>query len=237
MAYKTGVDNHLTHLFFAYNEVVDIDHENSDVLLLDCTYRTNRFNLPLLHIVGLSRMNITIHVAQVFMSGETGEDFAWTLQELKELITRHGVATLLVIFCDCDLALLKALEYAFPAVSVLMCAWHITKDVETHARRHGLPRELDQEASTPRKPKWRESAEHRQFCDAFDRLVRSNTVKDYEFRRPELHALCSKEAAYVDDGWLDIWLTRMVQCCTSRVTHFGVQSTSRVEGYHSALKR
>ncbi|DAZ95826.1 TPA: hypothetical protein N0F65_008545 [Lagenidium giganteum] len=78
---------------------------------------------------------------------------------------------------------------------------------------------------------------HRQFCDAFHHLTRSNTEAEYEARRDRLHELCPQEARYIDEIWLDIWKRRLVRCWTSQILTFGVQSTSRVEDYHAGLKK
>lgn len=62
-----------------------IYQENDDGVLLVWIYRTNRFNMPLLNIVGVTRMTTTIHIAQGFMTGETASDYEWALQQLVSL--------------------------------------------------------------------------------------------------------------------------------------------------------
>jgi hypothetical protein len=51
-AIKVDDDNRVSHLFIAYPESIKLALRNQDVVLADCTYSTNRFNVPLLHIVG-----------------------------------------------------------------------------------------------------------------------------------------------------------------------------------------
>ena len=69
--------HHVTHLFFANEDALAIFKSNYDVIIMDCTYRTNRFNMPLLGIVGVTGMNTTIHVAQAFLHGETKRDYVY----------------------------------------------------------------------------------------------------------------------------------------------------------------
>ncbi|KAF4040635.1 MULE transposase domain-containing protein [Phytophthora infestans] len=135
--------------------VVAIYRENPDILLLDCTYPTKRFNLPLLTIVGITAANATIRAAQVFMSGEKSEDYAWELQQLKNLMVRHEVAFPRVFFCDRDLALLNSLESVFSVGPVLLCLRYVTKAVEAHVRSHGIPRVFDLKVSKHRNPTWK----------------------------------------------------------------------------------
>lgn len=58
-----------------------------DVLLMGCTYKTNRFGMTLLNIVGVTGMNTTIHVAHAFLKGETQANFEWALATLREIWT------------------------------------------------------------------------------------------------------------------------------------------------------
>jgi len=60
VAYKLDDSRGVTPLFFAHVEAVDIYTANFDVVLMDCDYRANRFNTPLLNIVGVTGMNTTI---------------------------------------------------------------------------------------------------------------------------------------------------------------------------------
>ncbi len=58
-------------------------------LLLDCTYRINRYKMPLLNIVGCTGMNTTIQLALVFLCSETENDYIWALTGLREML-REG---------------------------------------------------------------------------------------------------------------------------------------------------
>ncbi|CAG8840789.1 13027_t:CDS:2, partial [Racocetra persica] len=49
--YQCNADGHITHLFFAHHKSIELMHTYSSVLLMDCTYKTNKFKLPLLNIV------------------------------------------------------------------------------------------------------------------------------------------------------------------------------------------
>lgn len=91
MSYQYNENHHLTHLFFARHDAIDIYRNNYDVVLMIYTYRTNRFNMPLFNIVGVTGMNTTIHIAQVFLSGEEERDYQWALRQLKQLLSEHDI--------------------------------------------------------------------------------------------------------------------------------------------------
>jgi hypothetical protein len=50
---KPDEDNHTHYLFIVHPESLKLAHENPDIAITDCTYQTNKFNLPLLHMIGI----------------------------------------------------------------------------------------------------------------------------------------------------------------------------------------
>lgn len=74
--YQTIIEFHkLTHLFFTEESTVDMLKNNSEVLLMDCTYKINKFKLPLLVIVGQIFMGSTFYAGFVFISKEQELDY------------------------------------------------------------------------------------------------------------------------------------------------------------------
>ncbi|KAE9030228.1 hypothetical protein PR003_g5857 [Phytophthora rubi] len=141
-----------------------------------------------------------------------------------------------VFFSDAELALINALEATFPGIPHLLCLWHVVKIVETHTRRNTFRQVRDDEASTSTGVKWKDSEAHRNFCDAFLRVIRSTSEKEFKFIRRELHMLSHVEASYIDDVWFSLWKRRLVRNWTNGVVHFGLQATSRVDGYDATMK-
>ena len=45
-------ENRTRHLFIAYPESIQLAQANQDVVLVDNTYKTNKFDMPLLHLIG-----------------------------------------------------------------------------------------------------------------------------------------------------------------------------------------
>ena len=45
-------DRFTRHLFIALPESIRLAHQNQDIILVDNTYKTNKFEMPLLHMVG-----------------------------------------------------------------------------------------------------------------------------------------------------------------------------------------
>lgn len=60
-------DNRLTALFFAHPDSVAYLQCNPDVLLLDCTYKTNKHKMPLLDMVGVDACERSFCIAFAFL--------------------------------------------------------------------------------------------------------------------------------------------------------------------------
>lgn len=56
------------------------------VLIMDCTFKTNKYALPLLEIVGVTSTELTFPVAFAYLSHERYDDYTWVLQSLRDLM-------------------------------------------------------------------------------------------------------------------------------------------------------
>ena len=83
--YQLDQDDHITLLFFAHPESLILLKQYPEVLLMDCTYKTNRFRMPLLDILSCTGLNHTFFATFVFLSGETEEHYSSALKIL------HGI--------------------------------------------------------------------------------------------------------------------------------------------------
>ena len=126
----------LEHMFFARKSSQELLKINHEVLILDATYKTNRYRLPLLIVTGVTALNTSFYAAFAFMSSETTEDYLWVIKQLGELYKQLQIPDLCVLLTDCQLALIKACWTVFPEADTLLCIWHIDKNVETHCRKY-----------------------------------------------------------------------------------------------------
>jgi hypothetical protein len=51
-----------------------------EVLLLDCTYKTNKYSMPLLDMIGIDAIGRSFCIAFIFLSDESEEDYMWALE-------------------------------------------------------------------------------------------------------------------------------------------------------------
>jgi MULE transposase domain len=60
-------------------------NENPDIL---CTYKTNKFGMPLLDILGVDGLDQGFTVGVVFLNGETEEDYGRSIVSARDLAFR-----------------------------------------------------------------------------------------------------------------------------------------------------
>ncbi|CAG8477335.1 10462_t:CDS:2 [Scutellospora calospora] len=102
----------VVYLFFAHKESVNFTCQYSSVLLMDCTYRTNKFKMPLLNVVGITSLNTTFYSCFVFMKSEDEEDYMWALTHIIHLF--EGISKPGIIVTDRELSLMNAFKPKFP---------------------------------------------------------------------------------------------------------------------------
>jgi hypothetical protein len=108
----------LTQFAFISTKAVQLTRRFGMVLTMDCTYKTNRFKMPLLHIASFACTRATFTSAIAFLSAETIEDYEWALNTYKGFM---GNYLLLAIVTDRKLALMRATKIAFPIAHKMLC--------------------------------------------------------------------------------------------------------------------
>ena len=73
---KPDEDNRTCYVFIVHPKSLKLTYENPNIAITDCTYQTNKFNLPLLHMIGTYLINWTFQYFQkVFSVFELGANF------------------------------------------------------------------------------------------------------------------------------------------------------------------
>src|SRR3954452_19142819 len=192
---------------------------------MDCTYKTNRFHMPLLDILGSTGLNRTFFAAFIFLSSEKEEDYSYALKILQEVMNVQEIAFPDVIVTDKDRGLMNAISCVFPQSHNLLCGWHINKNVLAYSRELKIHKGNKEEDS---------------FMSQWRTLVSSSSVDEYEKRWVEFQKEWRSSPAllkYLSRTWLDEHKEWFVFCWADRYLHFGHRETSRAEGAHSVIKR
>lgn len=112
------------------------------VISMDCTYKTNRYGLPLLDIVGSASTGQTCYIAFAFFQDEKEDNYEVILRCLAEVYDSLNLAYPCTILADKERALVKAIKTVFPHTKTISCIWHI----EMNLLKKAHPRLSDQVA-------------------------------------------------------------------------------------------
>jgi len=66
-AHKEDDRDRVKYLFFAHPESLKYFQKNPNILLIDCTYKTNKFKMPFLHAVGVSNTGQNFKLCYCFL--------------------------------------------------------------------------------------------------------------------------------------------------------------------------
>ncbi|KAH1098688.1 hypothetical protein J1N35_015609 [Gossypium stocksii] len=95
-------------------------------------YKTNKYDLPFVQIVGVTSTNKIFSIAFAFIINEKEENYNWALTCLK--LTLKECMYPRVIVTDRELALMNACQQVFLNATRLLYRWHITENIKKHCR-------------------------------------------------------------------------------------------------------
>lgn len=104
----------VTAVLFAHPTSLEYLKLYPEVLILDCTHKTNKYRRPLLNAIGVDACQRSFCIAFAFFSGEEEEDYNWALTRLRSIYHVAGAALHSVILTDCCLACMNAVSSSLP---------------------------------------------------------------------------------------------------------------------------
>ncbi|XP_012828824.1 PREDICTED: protein FAR1-RELATED SEQUENCE 5-like [Erythranthe guttata] len=78
--HRSNEDGEVTDLFWSNPTCLALGRSFPYVLLMDCTYKTNRY--PLLEMVGVTSTNKTFSISFAYLQCEKADNYEWTLRTL-----------------------------------------------------------------------------------------------------------------------------------------------------------
>lgn len=267
--FKHELDNqgHLTILFGIHRTCVEMLRRHPWVLSMDCTYKTNRYGLPLLDIVSLAPTGQTCFIAFTFVKDEKQGTYETVLECLAEVYRGLNLQYPRTILTDKEHALINAINTVFPETKTISCIWHISmnllkkarpllSDQLAIARRDGisLPSELGFELdistpiSTPTTKQLQDELRKmvdngwKKMLQRWNQVVYA-TSEDVlnqrwaEFQDQYKDPIFQPVLQYIQSEWLDDCPEQFLHLYTSHYLHLGETATSRTEGAHWLLKK
>ncbi|KAI7946300.1 hypothetical protein MJO29_010827 [Puccinia striiformis f. sp. tritici] len=226
----------IQNLFFAHPGSVHLARIYHHVALLDATYKTNRYQLPLLHVVGQTATNKSFSIGFCFLMYENDEGYLWAVENLRKLVWKAERIPP-VFITDRETALRKALSIVFPKSLAHLCGWHLNKNIVTNCKKHFPAAEKKSKSKSkavadPTKDPWL------LFWKYWISTSLSKSPDIYEKNLSELKQHLSKRPAvlkYLETSILPV-KEHFIPAWASLVPHLRNLCTSRVESGHSFIK-
>lgn len=213
---KVDVENHLTHLFFAFPDAIRMTRLYHSILVIDSTYKTNKYRMPMIHAVGVSSTYQTFTSFICFTKSETTDDYNWAMETAQFLF---GGLHVEVIMTDNDLALMNAIRVNFPESHNLLCNWHIWKNIMAKHR-----------GSFASKEEWDV------WENSWKKVIQQATSEGFNEAWSALISISPPElVCYVERQWIP-HKERFATPWTNNYRHLGHSTSSRAEGAHAKVK-
>lgn len=226
---KKEKEGYLHHLFFTHKDSATKVMQCPEVLIVDATYKTNVYKMPLINCVGVdnignSKSLHTFQIGMAWVSNEVEETYTWFLEQLKMVIYDITNTYPEVIMTDKDLALRSAADKVFPGAKKMLCIWHmLAQNLRTSTQKYFDSKD-DYDNFAAAVKSYAYATTDALVTEAFDKIT--ITTKK------------SKNASKIME-YLDTWKSDRscwMQLYTQHYPHMGIHSTQRGEGSHSALK-
>ena len=155
--YKTKENGTLCGLFFCHKSSAKLVDSFNNVFIMDCTYKTNRYGMPLLNIVGITSTYQSFNAGFAFLSAETEYEYVWALTEFAK------IAQPKVIITDREMSLMNAIRIVYPTCANLLCVWHINKNILANTKDNS----------------WNIDEEFERFMKEWNQCIRSRTIDSF----------------------------------------------------------
>lgn len=201
-----------------------------DILFIDCTYKTNKYNMSLCIFNGITACNKSFYIGFAFLRYEDNDSYHWMLSRIHELYTHIGQEEgPQVILTDNEDALIASLKEVMPSSHHMLCIWHINKIIMARAIKY-----------------FPDPEQLKDWMSLWYKVCQAPTLHEYEQAKVELQIRDPPKVAehgkslyeYIDEEYLANG-NNQKHCYywTNRITHFNKRVTSTAEGGHANIKR
>ncbi|GAU21453.1 hypothetical protein TSUD_32840 [Trifolium subterraneum] len=103
-----GQSKTIQDFFWAHQESVKLFNTFPTVLMMDSTYKTNKYKMPLFEIVGVTSTEDSFDVDFAFIANEKEDNFIWALETCKSLLKSKDTFPKVIVI-DMDKSLMNAI--------------------------------------------------------------------------------------------------------------------------------
>jgi hypothetical protein len=214
----------VSDIFFSHPESIKLFNLFPTVLVMDSTYKTNKYRLPLLEFVGTTSTEQTFSIGFTLFSAEKESNFVWVLERYRELLKLQDHPD--VVVTDRDNALMNVVDRVFPMSAKLLCRYHISCNVRGNCKgKCGIDEDSD---------------EFGIMIAAWENILDSENEESYADSVIRFRELCIPFPTfleYVETTILGPVKEKVVTTGIKRHMHLGNTTTNRCESTHARLKK
>ncbi|KAH1241341.1 Protein FAR1-RELATED SEQUENCE 5 [Glycine max] len=207
------LEHEIRDIFWCHPDSVKLVNASNLVFLIDITYKTNRYRLPLLDFVGVTPTGMTFSVGFAYVEGERVNNLVWALQRFRGLFLKRD-ALPGVIVIDRDQALMNAVKDVFPECTNLLCIFHINKNVKAKCK-----------SLIAQKNAWD------YVMDCWGSLTDCPSEQQFDECLKKFEVACAPWPIFVDyvkETWIIPHKEKFVSAWTNKVMHLGNTTTNRL---------
>ena len=217
------ISKRVRRLFFVNKLCKKILCKNSEIIIMNCIYKINKYDMSMLVIMNHIFLYSNFYIDFAFIEIEEKENFVWILEQLKALYQALDLIDFHVIVIDRNLILMKTFKFVYFLVYHLLCLWHINKNILKNCK-----------LSFETQKQWKK------FLIAWYRVVYALTKEKCQKIWKKLTEKYEKnyidECDYIYEIWLVTWVKRFCKFYINKIWHFDICTTFRVESDHRILK-
>lgn len=229
--------NRLTRVAFFHKESLKLLQSFPELLLMDSTYNTNRFNLPLVHITGQTCLNQTFLVGGAFMR-ENEESYVWLLEQLIKVYRAHNLDLPHTLVTDADRSISAARRRVLPKTNHMLCIWHVKRNIQATAKKHIKLNAIragvaDDHIRNLVEEEW---ATLEEDCN---KVLHASSIENFEDAWDSFQQKHRPKYISIVDYIKNQWLSKkeqIIPAWTDKHLHYGIRATSRIESFHKVIK-
>jgi len=214
--YAKDDKNNFMYVVFQTKQMIDVLQKFPEVLILDFTYKTNKYLLPLLTVMAVDGEGHGLPVLHAFVKKEDTEFIAKCLTALS---SKYDTGLTCCFMVDKDFAEMSALELMFPDVPINICHFHINQAVSRFLRK---------ELASDAYPK---------VLETFMAQVYTESTEEYNSLKDDItNSVPQKVADYFQRNWWDkskFWATSE----NRSVLKLKATTTNHLESFHAKIKK
>jgi len=121
-------DNKFQNFIFSSSNMKLLYKKFNDIILIDSTYKTNKYKLPLLVFAGINEQAQTFVFGFGFVQSEIAKNVSWVFENLFNYLGEKPR----IICSDSCLTLKKVIKDLLPETTHLLCGWHVSQNIKSH---------------------------------------------------------------------------------------------------------